>query len=87
MPTMQVVLTPQHDQLIKEKVASGMFRDPSDVICEALRNLDTNSALLNEMMNLRFGKALKPAIEEADRGDFSEKTFDEIIAEAGLEDS
>lgn len=87
MPTLQVSLTRQLEQLVQEKVDSGMFRDASDVVCEALRNLDANKKLAEELLCLRFGEQLKLGIDQARQNQFSEKSFDEIIAEAESEDN
>jgi antitoxin ParD1/3/4 len=84
MPTLQITLTPQLEQLIQDKIATGMFCDPSDVVSQALRNLDGTSE--EEIIRQRFGPALQEGIEQAKRGEFSEKTLDQMIAEAELED-
>jgi antitoxin ParD1/3/4 len=34
---MQIALTPALDQMVREKVASGLYESPSEVIREALR--------------------------------------------------
>lgn len=86
MPTLQISVTPRLEQLVQEKIASGLFRDASDVVCEALRNLDNNRELIDELLFLRFGKVLIPGIEEARRDEFVNESFDEIIASAELED-
>lgn len=86
MPTMNVSLTPQLMALVQDKVASGMFNNASEVIREALRNLDTQSELLDELLFLRYADALRSGIEEARRDEFLEQSFDEIIAEAERED-
>jgi antitoxin ParD1/3/4 len=37
---MNVTLTPELEDLVREKVETGLYRDESDVIAEALRLLD-----------------------------------------------
>ena len=36
---MEVILTPELDRLVEEKVASGLYANPSEVVREALRLL------------------------------------------------
>ena len=85
MLTMNISLSPQLAQLIEDKVESGLFNNASEVISEALRNFDTQQELDDELMLLRFGEALAPGIEQAHRNEFSNFTFDEIIAKADRE--
>jgi len=86
VPTMNVSLTPQLMELVQAKVASGMFNNASEVVREALRNLDAQKELLDELLLLRFGDALRPGIAEARRGEFLAPTFDDLIAAAEQED-
>ena len=46
---MRIVLTPKLEEMVRNKVASGLYSDSSEVIQEALR-------LLQERDNLRQGK-------------------------------
>ena len=82
---MNVSLTPQLMKLVQEKVASGMFNNASEVVREALRNLDAQKALIDELLLLKYGEALRSGIEQARRNTFLTKSFDEIVAEADLE--
>jgi len=86
VPTMNVSLTPQLMQLVQAKVASGMFNNASEVVREALRNLDAQRELVDELLLLKFGEALRPGIEQAHNKEFLDQSFDEIIAEAERED-
>ena len=46
LETVQINLTPELDRLVKEKVASGLYENPSEVVREALRlMLERESAL------------------------------------------
>ncbi len=86
MPTMNVSLTPQLMKLIQEKVATGMFNNGSEVVREALRNLDAQKELIDELLLLKYGEALRPGIEQARGNKFLQQSFDEIIDEAARED-
>ncbi len=86
MPTMNISLTPQLMQLVQDKVASGMFNNASEVVREALRNLDIQRELIDELLLLKYGEALRPGIEQAHRNEFLDQSFDDVIAEAERED-
>ena len=85
MPTMNVSLTPKLMELVQEKVASGLFNNASEVVREALRNLDVQKELLDELLFLKYANALKPGIEEARMGQFVDQSFDELLQEADRE--
>lgn len=65
---MTVTLTPELDLLIRRKIESGRFRDATDVVSEALRQMDEQDRL----------EQLRAMIDEADaeiaRGEFVEWT-------------
>lgn len=42
---MNVNLTPQLEELVRAKVASGMYTSASEVVCEALRLMDEQDRL------------------------------------------
>ncbi len=86
MPTMNVSLTPQLMKLVQAKVASGMFNNASEVVREALRNLDAQRELVDELLLFKYGAALRPGIEQARANTFLVQSFDEVIAEAERED-
>lgn len=54
--TMHISLTPELESIIKEKVASGLYNNASEVIREALRFMKTNEELVYQMKldNLRM---------------------------------
>lgn len=85
MPTMNVSLTPQLMQLVEDKVASGMFTNASEVVREALRNLDAQRELADELLFMKYGPALKDGIAQAQRREFLDQSFDDIITEAQRE--
>jgi antitoxin ParD1/3/4 len=64
---MHVSLTPQLEEIVRNKVASGMYNNASEVIREALR-------LLDEHERARF-EALKAAVAigyaQAERGQYA----------------
>lgn len=76
---MNVSLTPQLENFIKQKVSSGLYNSASEVIREALR-------LLGDRDNLRkikleeLHRDIKEGIDQADRGDLlnGKAVFDEL---------
>jgi putative addiction module CopG family antidote len=62
-------LTPQQLQFIDAQVASGMFREPTEVVGAAL-------ALLNERQ--REYAQLETAIEQVERGEYSPLDIEKI---------
>ncbi len=46
---MHISLTPALDNLIKEKVASGLYNNASEVVLEALRFMITNESLVDQL--------------------------------------
>lgn len=60
---MNVILTPQQEELVRNKVASGQYSDASEVVGEALRRMEEED---------RY-EALRAAVtagyEEAERGE------------------
>ena len=78
---MQVTLMPETERMAKEAVAKGDYPSIDDLVNAAVRqyfDIDNCDPYPPEVMR----QLLAPEIEEADRGEFSTKTIDEIIAEA-----
>ena len=67
LETMQVILPPALDRMVAEKVASGLYESPSDVVREALRLLlERESALGWLRREARLGFAQLEAGETLD---------------------
>ena len=80
---MNVPLNPDEQELIRRKVASGLYSSPNEVISTALRLLDQYDHTLEEVR-----KDVLEGVEQLDRGEFAEYTdetlhqfFEEIEAE------
>lgn len=67
--TATLALSPQLEALIREKIASGRYRDPAEVIGEALRLLDERDRRLDW---LRAEVAV--GLEQIERGEEAEFT-------------
>lgn len=65
MPSMNVSLTPELLQLVQSKVDSVMYNYASEVIREAIRQMDLNTQLVNELKLARLKEALAEGIQQA----------------------
>jgi len=48
---MNINLTPQLEELVRQKVASGLYTSASEVVHDALRLMDEKDRLLNAKLN------------------------------------
>ncbi len=62
---MNVNLTPQLEEMVREKVASGRYNNASEVVREALRLLDDHERIRYEA----FKAAVNKGFESLDRGE------------------
>lgn len=76
---MNVNLTPELEELIRRKVASGLYNNQSEVVREALRLLAEQDRL-REAHGARLRQALAEGLEQADRGELLEGP--EVVREA-----
>jgi antitoxin ParD1/3/4 len=79
---MNVSLTPELEQLVRQKVDSGRYLSASEVVREGLRLLEERDHLY-QIRLAQLQKELDPAIQEADRGELldGEAVFAELYAE------
>lgn len=73
---MNLSITPELQQLIQNKIDSGMYSNASEVVRDALRRMDEHDA----WRDLRAFMA--PRIAAAKNGNLVTESFDSIIAEA-----
>jgi len=75
---MQVSLSPHLENVVKNKVKSGLYNNASEVIRDALRIM-----LEQEEMRQAKLQALRDAVQigddQADRGEFSDRSVSDII--------
>ena len=76
---MNISLTPEFENLIQQRIATGMYTNASEVVRDALRHFEESDPYkpLREVM--------LPRIASAERGEVTDKSFDEIIGEAKQE--
>ena len=75
---MNVSLTPKLEELIKQKVESGMYNSSSEVVREALRLLDERDKIM-EMRLAEFNREIQIGLDQLDRGEYVE--FTEAVKE------
>ena len=77
---MQVSLSPHLENIVKNKVQSGLYNNASEVIRDALRIM-----LEQEEMRQAKLQALREAVrigdDQADRGELSDRSVNDIINE------
>ncbi len=72
---MQVNLTPELDRLVEEKVASGLYESPSEVVREALRLLFEREPVLDWLHHEG-----RRGFEQLDSGEVVDLTREEFLA-------
>jgi antitoxin ParD1/3/4 len=80
---MNVSLTPKLEELIHQKVSSGLYNSASEVVREGLRLLEEQDRL-REMRLEELRKEIAIGIEQADQGKttpFDEAMVEQIIAD------
>lgn len=81
MPTMNVSLTPQLDQLVRAKVESGLYTSASEVVREALRLLDEQDRVRQQRLE-ELRAAIDVGLDQLDRGESSPWDKDEFLRDA-----
>jgi antitoxin ParD1/3/4 len=78
---MNVSLTPELTQYVQTKVESGLYHSASEVIREGLRLLKEKEQLQAvRLTTLR--QELQQGIDQADQGEFSQRSIADLKAEA-----
>ncbi len=76
---MHISLTPMFESKIKEKVNSGLYNNASEVIREALRFMDENQEIVQQMKLNHLRQAVAIGAEQAAKGQFSSRSVQDII--------
>lgn len=81
MPTMNVSPTAEMARFVESVVASGDYVSASEVVRDALRMLRHDRQVEGAKLRI-LREEVGKGIEGADRGEFSDRTIDEIAEEA-----
>ncbi len=81
MPSMNVSMPSELIKMVEGKVASGLYNDANEVVCDAVRQLDLHAELIYQMKLDRLKAALADGIEQAQRGEYAEYSLESLIAE------
>lgn len=65
---MEVLLTPELERLVQQKLESGRYQSPDEVLRQALLLLDARDTLRNQKREALF-QAIQIGIDQADRGE------------------
>jgi antitoxin ParD1/3/4 len=65
---MRVLLTPELEKLVADKVASGRYASPSEVVSQALKLLEWEQMSRKEQLD-EFNRALQARIDSLGRGE------------------
>ena len=79
---MHISLTPELENSVKQKVASGYYNNASEVIRDALRFWESNEELVQHMKLEALQKRLSIGADQAEQGKFIDQSVSDIIAEA-----
>lgn len=66
---MYVSLTTELESRVKAKVENGLYNNASEVICEALRFMDTHEDWIHEVKLARLREQLNVGADQLDRGE------------------
>ena len=78
---MHISLTPELESKVKQKVASGLYNNASEVIRDALRFWEKNEELVQHMKLELLKGRLAIGAEQAKQDKFAAQSVNEIIAE------
>ncbi len=81
MPSMNISLTPELMHLVQDKVESGMYNNASEVVREAIRQLDMNSELLYQLKLSHLRKALEVGMNQIENGEVYPLTLQDVLQE------
>lgn len=78
MPTMNVNLTPEMAEFVEDELTGGDYASASELVRDALRLLRREREIEREKAEILRREVLL-GLEEAERGEFSERTVDDIL--------
>lgn len=80
MPSMNVSLTTELMEAVQSKVRSGMYNNASEVVREALRAMELQTAFRATQQLEQLRHALAPGIAQADKGQYAAYDLERLMA-------
>lgn len=80
---MHVSLTDRLNDYVREKVASGLYNNASEVVREALRR-QIEAEMSEEARLARLREAIDIGLEQAERGEFAAYSLDDTLERLGV---
>lgn len=87
MPSMNVSLTPELMKIVQSRVESGLYNNASEVIRDAIRQLETNAQLLHEFKLAHLRDALSEGVQQIRERDVVRFSLQDIISELNTANS
>ncbi|MCK9993935.1 MAG: antitoxin ParD1/3/4 [Alphaproteobacteria bacterium] len=87
MPSMNVSLTPELMKIVQSRVESGLYNNASEVIRDAIRQLETNAQLLHELKLAHLRDALSEGVQQIRERDVVRFSLQDIISELNTANS
>ena len=79
MPSMNISVTPEIMKFIHAKVEGGMYNNASEVVREAIRQMDLTAKMLSDMQLSYVRQALAEGVNDLKTGNTVQLTRKEMI--------
>jgi len=79
---MHISLTPVLESKIRAKVDSGLYNNSSEVIRDALRFMEENQDIVQQLKLNHLRQAVAVGTIQAENGEFSLRSVQDIVAES-----
>ena len=80
--SMHISLTPLLESKVKAKVETGLYNNSSEVIREALRFMEENEEIIQQIKLTHLQQAVAIGAAQAENGEFSSRSVHDIVTEA-----
>lgn len=79
MPGMNVSMTPELMKIVQAKVDSGLYNNASEVIRDAVRQMDATKNLIYEIKLANLKQALAEGLQQVKNGEVREVSYESMI--------
>ncbi len=81
MPSMNISLTPELVKAVQSRVESGLYNNASEVIRDALRQMDAHETHLYEIKLAHLRETLAVGLQQAEAGIFADYSLEDLHKE------